>query len=547
MKNNKKEDKFTQGILALMISQVVIKILGMIYSVYLTNKNGFGDSGNAIYMSGYQIYALLLAISSIGIPNAISKLVSEKIALKDFKGADRIFKVAMFVFSGIGFGCTVCLFFGAKKIAQVFLQIPEAEYTLKALSPAIFFVSVSSVIRGYCNGRNQIDITAKSQTIEQVFKSILTIMFVEIIGYLSDLNTKLMAAIANFATTMATMISFIYIFRSNQKKRKKIVLQNRIFRKEKIGSIVKRIFSVSIPMSISSLLSSINKNIDSITVVRILKKYLGENVAKARYGILSTKIDLLVSLPLAFNIAFATALVPEIAGSLVKNDFQNINKKIKFSFKVTILIGLPCTAGMFMYSEQILNLLFPNASAGAALLRLSSVTIVLNVLTQTINGILQGIGKNRAPAIALFYGMIIKFIGNIVFIPIGGIYEKGAVIGNILCHFVSYIYVAKTLKEHIQLDFKIRDLFFKPVLISIIMMIFSFSIYSYMKYLCIYEYICTIGGILSAIVIYIIFVFIFRIFSEEEVCMLPKGEKINIFLNKIQKRKNAENTGIRMK
>ncbi len=102
MAKNKKEG-FMQGVLALMCSQVIIKILGLVYSMYLTNRKGFGDSGNAIYMSGYQVYALLLTLSSIGVPNAISKLVSEKLALGDRKGADRIFKIAFVAFAMIGF------------------------------------------------------------------------------------------------------------------------------------------------------------------------------------------------------------------------------------------------------------------------------------------------------------------------------------------------------------------------------------------------------------------------------------------------------------
>ena len=146
-----KKEGFMQGVLALMCSQVIIKILGLIYSMYLTNRKGFGDNGNAIYMSGYQIYAMLLTLSSIGVPNAISKLVSEKLAVGDRKGADRIFKIAFVTFAFIGFCGTLFLFVGANVIANVWLQIPEAEYTLMTLSPAIFFVSISSVIRGYFN------------------------------------------------------------------------------------------------------------------------------------------------------------------------------------------------------------------------------------------------------------------------------------------------------------------------------------------------------------------------------------------------------------
>ena len=401
-----KKEGFMQGVLALMCSQVIIKILGLVYSMYLTNRDGFGDSGNAIYMSGYQIYAMLLTLSSIGVPNAISKLVSEKLAVGDRKGADRIFKIAFVTFACIGFCGTLFLFLGANVIANFWLQIPEAEYTLMTLSPAIFFVSISSVIRGYFNGRQKMSATARSQTVEQIFKTTLTIVIVEIVAVFTNVNTELMAAGANLATTFSTFLSFSYIFalyKMNRKEEYKTIEQNvtRSEVKDTAKSIIRKILAVSIPISLSSLLSSINKNIDSVTVVRLLKPLIGEGAAKAKYGILSSKVDILTSMPLAFNIAFATSLVPTIASAKVKNDVETINKRLRLSLLITILIGLPCTFGMFLYATPILELLFPNASAGGTLLAISAFTIIFTSLAQTINGALQGLGKIRVPAIAL--------------------------------------------------------------------------------------------------------------------------------------------------
>lgn len=279
-----KKESFMQGILTLMFAQVVIKILGLLYSLYLTNRQGFGDSGNAIYMSGYQIYAMLLTLSSTGVPNAISKLISEKLALNDTKGANRVFKISFLTFALIGITGTSLLFFGAETIANKWLEIQEAKYTLMVLSPAIFFVSISSVIRGYFNGKQKMSITAKSQTFEQIFKTCFTIIFVEIVARLTSTNTELMAAGATVATTVATIFSFIYIYRltiMNRKEESKQIknLSNteNHAKKESIRTIIKRILAVSIPVSISSLLSSVNKNIDSFTVVRILKPILRRN------------------------------------------------------------------------------------------------------------------------------------------------------------------------------------------------------------------------------------------------------------------------------
>lgn len=405
MQKVKRKESFMQGVLTLMVSQALIKVLGLVYTLYLTNREGFGDAGNAIYSSGFQIYALLLTLSSIGVPNAISKLVSERIAVGDNKGAHRIFKVAFVTFAFIGLIGTLLLFFGAHYISHYWLQIPEAELTLVALSPSIFFVAIASVLRGYFNARQNMGATAKSQTLEQVFKTVLTILAVEIIAFISTTNTTLMAAGANLATTLATFFGFSYLFKYYKNSGRQIAREIKLttnYKAESVKTIIRKILSVSIPISLSSLMSAINKNIDSVTVVRGLKKFLADEAeAKIRYGRLSGKVDTLTSLPLAFNIAFATALVPAISAAIAKKDMRTATKRVSFSLLVTMLIGLPCTVGMFIFADQILNLLFPNAAKGAILLKISSLTIIFTVLAQTTNGALQGLGKVTVPAKAL--------------------------------------------------------------------------------------------------------------------------------------------------
>lgn len=204
-KKKYKKESFMQGVFAMMFSQVLIKLLGLVYKMYLTNREGFGDEGNAIYSSGFYIYSLLLTLSSVGVPNAISKLVSERIALGDNKGANRIFKIAFFIFGILGFIGTMILFFGAHYISNVILKIPEAEMTLVALSPSIFFVSLICVIRGYFNGNGTLKVTANSQTLEQIFKTVFTIILVELVVIAIGINTTIMAAGANLATTVATI------------------------------------------------------------------------------------------------------------------------------------------------------------------------------------------------------------------------------------------------------------------------------------------------------------------------------------------------------
>ena len=401
-----KKETFMQGVITLIFSQVLIKLLGLIYVLYLTNRQGFGDKGNGIVSAGYQIYAMLLTISSIGVPNAISKLVSERIAVGDHKGGHRIFKIAFATFAVIGLIGSLMLFFGANIIANLWLQIPEAEMTLVALSPAIFFVAISSVMRGYFNARQNIKATARSQSIEQVFKTALTIILVEIVAIISNVSTMWMAGGATLATTLATFAGFGYLYLYYKNRRKEIaneIKQTVNYKYERVRTIIKRILMVSIPIALTAIMSSINKNIDSFTVVRSLKTFMSEDMAISQYGILGGKVDTLITLPLSINVAFATALVPAISAAKAKKNNKEITNKASFSLLISMLIGLPCTIGMCIFARPILNLLFPNATAGASVLQISSFTIIFIMLDQTINGTLQGYGKLMIPTISLAF------------------------------------------------------------------------------------------------------------------------------------------------
>ena len=536
-----KKESFMSSVLILMISQVLIKILGLIYKLYLTNREGFGDKGNAIYSSGFQIYALFLTISSIGIPGALAKLVSEKIAIGDTKGAHRIFKIAFVTFGLIGFLSSTILFLGAGYISNTLLQIPEAELTLVALSPSIFFVSISCVIKGYFTGRENLKVTANSHTLEQFFKTVLSVIIVEMVALTTGTDTTIMAAGANLATTLATVLCFLYLYKYYSKMRKEIAFELKRTTKNKrtrIIKTIKQILSVSIPMSMTAILGTINKNIDSMTVVRGLKSFLSEEQAKIQYGILSGKVDTLVTLPMSLNMAFATALVPSISSSKAIGDIETIRKRVSFSMLISMLIGMPCMIIMILFAKQILKLLFPNATSGAFIYQISCLGIIFIVLEQTISGALHGLGKMLTPAIALGIGVIIKFILNMYLIPInpsdfflGG--TAGAAISTVVCHAVALTIEFKILSKNINLKLDKNKFIVKPVIACLIMGTITY-IFNITLFQCLNEKISTMLLILMCVIIYILLLIILRVFSEEEIYMIPYGSKIYNFLKKLR-------------
>jgi len=342
----------------------------------------------------------------------------------------------------VGMICSIFLYCISDFIAQRILGISAAENILKILAPSIVFVSISSVIRGYFNGKQKIRISAKTQTFEQIFKTILTIILVEFFSKKTNYNTDIMAKMSMFAASIATIISFLYtlkeFFSIEREDRGEMILTT-YKSKQTVKSILMELFFIVLPISITSFFTLLESNIDSITIIRLLKNKIGEDLAREKYGILSSKVNLLTNLALALNGSVAVALVPEISKANAKRNLEDLEKKINFSFLITMFMAIPIMLIMGIYAKEIINLLYPNANKGAELLRLSSITIIFTVLTQTMSGILQGIGKLGVHLKIMFLKVIIKIIKlMMVLLLIGDIvlvFLKIKVCVEVLMHF----------------------------------------------------------------------------------------------------------------
>lgn len=482
MYKKKAKETFTQSVFALMVSQVIVKLLGLLYRLYLTNRDNYGDEGNAISGASFQVYSLLLGITAIGIPNAISKLIAEKSAIGDHKGANKIFKISLLIFASIGIVGSYILFFYAHTIANEYLHIKEAELSIIALSPSIFLVSVISVLKGYFNGRESIKMTAKAQTMDQITKVIAVIGMIELsVFLLKRESTEIMAACSNLATTIGNIVELFVLIKSYIKDLPTIRSEIR----ESVNSevirvkdIVKNILNVSVPISLSALIATISKNIDSVTIIKGLKSKIGYELAKKQYGILSGKVDTLINLPLSFCMAIATALLPSIAAT--NGNIKEREKRINHAFLLEMYISIPSMLVLMVFSNQILGMLFPNAKDGGELLTISAISILFITIEQIANNILHAIGKTKVPVISIILGVISKAILNYTLVPktdfvFGG--TKGAAVATVVCHIItsmtSYIYLLKNTKLKISIGNFTKPLFASSILIVISKIMFN--------------------------------------------------------------------------
>lgn len=443
------ESGFWSGVLTIFGAQLVVKILGLVYRLVITNIDGFGDLGNGYYSAGFQIYTLLLALSSVGIPSAISRLVAQSEASGDHVRSEAVFHTAMTLFFGIGLLAAAALYLGADFIARTVIEMDGVQGTLRALSPAVLFVCLSSVVRGYYLGLGSAKATGGSQVVEQLLKSILT---VGIVLALTGFSAQVMSAGANFATSIAAGGGFVYLMiyhkRQNPGRTKPYRRQTR----RAFLTLSKTILGLSIPVSVASIIASVGRVIDTATISRgIAAAFAGgipgqsgvpdalalSQEAVRLMGMLS-KGDSILNLPLALNTAFMTMLVPAAAGLLATGQKKEAIGRVESSMRMTILFIFPCAAGLIVLAQPIYHLIYPNAPQGWDLLQISAVGMVLIALNQTVTGGLQGFGQVSAPAKALFLGVLVKVALNLLLIPIPAINIYGAPLATAVCDLTTF-------------------------------------------------------------------------------------------------------------
>ncbi len=537
----KKKNSFVGNVLMLMFSQILIKILGLVYRLAITNAKGFGDQGNGYYSAGYQVYAVLLIISSQGIPGAVSKLVSNKVANKKYNEAHRIFKVSLLVFAIIGLIASLLLFFTSDFIASKILNVPDVKYVLWVLSPAIFFVCVSAVIRGYFAGLGTMKTSSISQALEQFFNCVFTVTFVySLIGE----EPYIMAAGGTLATTIAILISFTYLlffYKNNIKKYTEKSNEIVDKSKESTKKLAKLIIMTAIPLTVGSVISIITSFIDTVTVSNLIQiayegiiesKELLEKEAMRLTGILS-KVDTLVNLPIAVNLSFYSALIPEITSSIAKKDLNSASKKISFSIITSLLIVVPCAVGFIFLADPILNMLYPNASDGAGILQISAFTMIFVAISHTLQGSLFGLGKMYTPACALLIGSAVKIILNLILIRNPNINIYGAVISSFVCQLIVFIIIYRILKKSIDFKINIKNGVIKPIFSGLIMGIIIMMLYK--LFINVFgNSITTIICILIGAVVYLFMIFLLKTLSKDEIYSFPKGYKIYNMLVKLK-------------
>lgn len=521
----KKKVSFVQGAAILGIAGLIVKVIGAAFRIPLANTIGL--IGTSYYDTAYPYYSWLLVISSSGLPTAISKMVSERVTLGDYRGAHRVFTTAMQILCCIGLLTSILMFFGSDYIARLHM-LPEAAYCFKALAPALFFVALMCAYRGYMQGMQQMVPTAISQVVEQVGKLAvgLTLAFM-----LLDAGPEYAAMGALIGVTVSELLALIYVMLSYRRRWPKIRARLERSVRREAEPVAARLIAIALPITIGASISPLASVVDSALIIRILLKLgYAKETAQTAFSLMRTNVATLTNMPGVLTMALAMSLVPAISAFSAKRDHAGIQDTARLGLKLALIIGLPCAVGLFVLASPILAMLYPNLTEGELtlavdLMHTSSIGVIFLSLVQSMTGVIQGMGKPNVPVFNLFIGFVLKVASLLALMNIPQINIQGAAVSTVVCYafagIADTIYVIRRAKLRLGLV----DVLLKPVLSSGVMGFVVFMIYSFMQEME-HQALPTLAAVAVGVFAYGVMAIYFRFFSREELAYIPGGQRI---------------------
>lgn len=424
--------RFIRGAAILAVAGVGVRFIGAAMKIWLVRI--IGDGGIGLYQMAYPIYSTLLAISTAGIPVAISKLVAEKITANDYREAMRVFRIAFLILTLTGLVITLFLYFAAGSIVLITKADPLSVYSIMAIAPAIFFVTVMSALRGFFQGQQYMFPTAASQVIEQVGRAVLSLyLAVHLLGW----GVEYAAAGAAFGTAAGGVLGLLLLLIIYHRRRPVFMERLRTQRKteaQPVGLIIRRIFTLAIPITFGSLIMPLLSLIDQLIVPGRLKAIgMAQQQATALYGQLTGMAGSVVYFPNVVTLALSMSLVPAISEALVLRNKALVRKRTALSIKLTVLFSMPAAVGLYQLATPVIALLFgyENAGAGYGLAYMSWSVLPLGLYVAT-TGILQGLGKTITPVVNMTLGGVLKAVLAWYLTAIPSLHIGGAALATVI-------------------------------------------------------------------------------------------------------------------
>ena len=583
-----KPNTFFGGAAILAMGILVVKVIGLFYKIPLVNI--IGSEGSADFNNAYNIYSVLLTISTAGLPVAVSKMVSEANALGRQNQVHKVFRRSLAAFLTLGVVSFLIMYFGSEQLAGM-MHDSLAAAGIRALAPAVICVGCLSAFRGYAQGHGNMTPTAVSQILEALCKLVIGLGLAYWLVRAGQ-PSHVAAAGAITGVTVGTILALAYMifnFVSTRMREEKDTQDA----PDSARRILSTLMKIAIPITISSSMVGIVTVIDSALVQGQIQKVLisdpdswalyqqvvdfapleaardawqqavssgaaaeavsqlygaeelaAENISRSLYGNYSGALTI-YNLPLALMAAITASVIAAVSAALARRDRRGAARITGSALRITALLAFPMGVGLFVLGTPIIRLIFPelDASVAGPLLSTLGIASIFVCLMLVCNSVLQAHGFINLPVVIMALGGVVKIVTNYNLVAVPTIGISGAPVGNVLCFglcmVLDLVVIARVI--HGRPDY--LPLLAKPAAAAGVMGLGAWAVYGLLSKLLSYEEvtqagetiqtlgktgngIAVMGAILIAVIIYAVLVVALRAISREDLSLMPKGDKI---------------------
>ena len=520
---NSKAESFLKGTLILTVASFVVKVIGSLNWIFVSRI--LGGEGIGLYQMAFPIYFFAMSISQAGVPVAISIITAERVALKDVFGARRVFRISMtlMVFTGLLF--SLLTYFGAGWLIEwQFIRDPRAYMAVVALSPTIFFVTLLASSRGYLQGWQRMTPTAVSQIIEQIFRVLTMVLFASLLLPMGIDYAAAGASLGAFAGAIGGLLVLVYYHWKLDKDIEREYGPNLApppgEEPTPLGAIIRRIFSLALPVSAASIMLPIVSNLDLLIVPQRLE-VAGYTVPQATelFGYLTGMAVPLVNLATILTASLAVSIVPAISEARALKDTQRVYNQTAAAVRISNFVCFPAFVVVFVLATPISTLIYNAPGAGPAVL-VSSFSIVLLGLHQVSTAVLQGLGHPKIPMINMILAAAVKVALNWILTAIPWLGIMGAAWATAADMGVAAVINLYFIRRYIGYRMELLQLF-KTMAAAAVMAGAVYLFYSFIMRTLAVNAVATFGSVLIGGVVYIAALIFVRGLREEDMARIP--------------------------
>ena len=534
---NKKNNFIMQaGILA--AAGIISRIIGLLYRSPLHRV--IGDLGLGYYQSAYNYYTIILLISSYSIPAAISKVIAQKLAVKEYRNAHRLFRCALAYVLVVGGVASLFLFFGVGLFVS-----EEAVPVLRVFAPTIFVYGILGVLRGYFQAHKSMAQTSVSQILEQIANAVVSVgaAYLLIQSAFGSLEVPadeaaqveratrgaIGSAMGTGAGVLIALLFMLGIYGLNRGIIQRRIRRDRHQEIDSYGTLLKMITMVVTPFILSTAVYNLCSTVNNSIYTKLFPEWknLDTVAIYARWGVFSGQALTISNIPIAFASAMAAAMIPTVAQHVAAKDIEGAKEKIGVAIKTTMIISIPCAVGLFVLARPVTGLLFSNTADAEDLATKLLMTLALSVIFYALstlnNQILQGLGKLNVPIINAGIALVVQTVAAVLLLLFTDLDLYAIAIANTLYSGLICVLNQAAVRRAVGYRQEITKTFVIPFLASAFMGAIAWAVYEGLLLLTASPTISVIPAIIVGAMVYFVLLILFRGVSETELKGFPKG------------------------